>query len=50
MCKNAPRPSRADKVLTNRLKDALEVVEVRLLDHLIVAGVGVISFSERGLL
>jgi DNA repair protein RadC len=42
-------PSRADELLTQRLKDALAMVEIRLLDHLIV-GENVISLSERGLL
>lgn len=44
-------PSRADEVLTSALKAALAVVDVKLLDHFIVAGRGVpLSFSERGLL
>ena len=47
---NNPEPSRADEVLTGRLKAALKVIDVRLLDHLVVGGEGVVSFSERGLL
>jgi DNA repair protein RadC len=43
-------PSRADEVLTRRLVDALSLVDVRVLDHLIVAGREVESFAERGLL
>ncbi len=43
-------PSPADEVLTTKIKQALEIIDVRLLDHLIVAGEGVVSFSERGLL
>ena len=44
-------PSRADEVLTSSLKQALEVVEVKLLDHFIVAGgARPLSFAERGLL
>jgi DNA repair protein RadC len=43
-------PSAADEAITSRLKDALSLVDVRVLDHLIVAGSEVISFSERGLL
>ena len=43
-------PSRADELLTQRLKDALALVDVRVLDHLIVAGEEVASFAERGLL
>jgi len=46
----SPEPSRADEVLTAKLKQALDVVDVRLLDHLVVAGEGVVSFSDRGLL
>src|SRR5690606_16099892 len=45
-----PEPSQADIVLTNRLRDALNTVDVRLLDHLIVGGTESISFAERGLL
>ncbi|HBO6759009.1 MULTISPECIES: DNA repair protein RadC [Pseudomonas] len=44
-----PEPSSADKVLTQRLKGALELVEVRTLDHVIVAGTDTVSFAERGL-
>ncbi len=43
-------PSRADEHLTQTLKAALELVDVRVLDHLIVAGNDVLSFAERGLL
>lgn len=44
-------PSRADEVLTGSLKSALSVVDVRVLDHFIVAGRGEpLSFAERGLL
>ena len=42
-------PSRADETITLHLKDALKLVDVRLLDHLIV-GEGCVSFAERGLL
>lgn len=45
-----PEPSNADQVLTQRLKEALGLVEVRTLDHMIVAGVGTVSFAERGLI
>jgi len=41
--------SRADEIITQRLRAALELVEVRLLDHLIV-GEHVMSFAEVGLL
>ncbi len=43
-------PSRADELLTSRLKEALTLVDVRLLDHLIVGDGETVSFSERGLL
>lgn len=44
-------PSRADEALTRRLKDALALVEIRVLDHLIIGdGEDVVSFAERGLL
>ena len=43
-------PSQADELITRRLKDALAIVEIRVLDHLIVAAGDVISFAERGLL
>src|SRR3954470_5609201 len=44
------QPSRSDELLTRNLKDALELVEVKVLDHFIVAGNQAISFAERGLL
>ena len=43
-------PSQADKILTERLKTALELVDVRTLDHVIVAGTQTMSFAERGLI
>jgi DNA repair protein RadC len=44
-------PSRADEVLTSSLKQALAMVDVKLLDHFIVAGSArPLSFAERGLL
>lgn len=43
-------PSRADETLTQTLKSALALVDVRVLDHLIVAGSAILSFAERGLL
>ena len=45
-----PEPSQADIVLTNRLRDALTTVDVRLLDHLIIGGTDSVSLAERGLL
>lgn len=43
-------PSAADERITNRLRRALELIDVRLLDHLIVAGPNVTSFASRGLI
>ena len=45
-----PEPSRADEWLTQALKQALALVEVKVLDHIIVAGSKTMSFAERGLL
>lgn len=42
-------PSQADQRITTRLKDALALVDVRVLDHLVI-GDSVVSFAERGLL
>jgi DNA repair protein RadC len=43
-------PSRADELLTQALKQALALVDVRTLDHFIVVNAGITSFAERGLL
>jgi len=43
-------PSTADELITRRLKEGLALIDVRVLDHLIVAGSEVVSFSERGLI
>jgi DNA repair protein RadC len=44
-------PSRADELLTKTLVEALKLVDVKVLDHIIVAGAGVpLSFAERGLI
>jgi DNA repair protein RadC len=43
-------PSRADEFLTQSLKSALALVDVRVLDHLVVGTGQVVSFAERGLL
>ncbi|MBV8604329.1 MAG: DNA repair protein RadC [Pelomonas sp.] len=43
-------PSRADAQLTARLRDALALVEVRVLDHLVAAQGQTVSMAERGLL
>jgi DNA repair protein RadC len=44
------QPSQADELLTANLKEALALVEVKVLDHFIIAGNQAISFAERGLL
>jgi DNA repair protein RadC len=42
--------SNADELITKRLKEALALVDVRVLDHIIIAAQGTFSFAERGLL
>lgn len=47
----SPEPSQADEAITRRLRDALALVEIRVLDHLILAPGDVsTSFAELGLL
>ena len=46
----AARPSRADEVLTQTLKSALALVDVRVLDHFIVTSSEAVSMAELGLL
>ena len=41
-------PSQADRVLTRRLIDALNLVEIRVIDHLVVGDTETTSFAERG--
>ena len=43
-------PSRADEYLTQSLKSALALVDVRVLDHLVVGQGQVVSMAERGIL
>jgi DNA repair protein RadC len=43
-------PSHADELITRRLREALQLVDIRVLDHLIVADNGCLSFAERGLI
>ena len=43
-------PSEADKRLTARLKEALSLIDTRVLDHISVAGSSTLSFAENGLL
>ena len=44
-----PEPSQADERITKRMVDALALIDVRVLDHVIV-GRECVSFAERGLL
>jgi len=46
----AAQPSQADELLTRNLKEALALVDIKVLDHFIIAGSQAISFAERGLL
>ena len=46
----ATEPSRADEMLTTTLKSTLALVDVRVLDHFVVAGSQAMSFAARGLL
>lgn len=46
----ATKPSQADQMLTTVLMQSLSLIDVRILDHFIVAGSEVLSFAERGLL
>jgi DNA repair protein RadC len=43
-------PSQADELITDRLRDALALVDIRVLDHIVVGGNQMVSFTERGLL
>lgn len=43
-------PSQADILITERLRDALGLIEVRALDHIIIGGADYVSFAERGLI
>lgn len=41
-------PSNADRQVTTRIQQALGLVDIRLLDHLVVGGMEIVSFAERG--
>ena len=43
-------PSQADKNITKKIKDAAELMDIRLLDHLIVGGMDTYSFAENDLI
>ena len=42
-------PSQADLDITRQLKKVLDLVEIKVLDHIIIAGGDTVSFAERGL-
>lgn len=54
LCHNHPsgvaEPSIQDQALTRALTEALALVDVKVLDHFVVAGAAAVSFAERGLL
>ena len=43
-----PEPSDADRRITDRLKEALGLIDVRVLDHIVVGGSESVSFAEKG--
>ncbi|SFT79915.1 RadC family protein [Halomonas saccharevitans] len=45
-----PEPSDADRRITQRLKEALGLMEIRVIDHIVVGSEGCVSFAERGYL
>ena len=54
VCHNHPsgnlRPSRADQILTTRIKEGANYLDIKLLDHIIVGPLGYFSFANEGLL
>lgn len=47
---NVCEPSRADRDITKRLQDALSLVDIRILDHIVASSSGSVSLAERGLI
>jgi len=43
-------PSQADVRITDKLKQSLDLIDVRMLDHYVIGGTEVVSFAERGFL
>ncbi|MEA9572057.1 JAB domain-containing protein [Xanthomonas campestris] len=43
-----PEPSEADRKVTERLKQALALLDIRVLDHLVIGGLQHVSFASRG--
>lgn len=54
LCHNHPsgsaEPSPADRLITDRIVTALDTINIRVLDHLIIGGSTIVSFAERGLI
>jgi DNA repair protein RadC len=54
LCHNHPsgnlRPSKADEEITNKLKSAGELLDIKVIDHLIVSDEGYYSFADDGLI
>jgi DNA repair protein RadC len=49
MPKFVAEPSQADELITRRIKESLDLVDIRLLDHIIVGDGSCVSLAERGL-
>ena len=45
-----PEPSQADIAITRKIKSALDTIDVRVLDHIVVGSQGTVSLAERGLM
>ena len=43
-----PEPSYADKRITHHVKEALKLIDIRILDHIVVGGTDTLSFAEVG--
>ncbi|MEH3174230.1 DNA repair protein RadC [Enterobacter quasiroggenkampii] len=43
-----PEPSAADRAITERIQQTMELIDVRVLDHIIVCGGQTVSFADRG--
>lgn len=54
LCHNHPsgnkKPSNADILITNKIKDAANVMEIKVIDHLIICGKEYYSFADEGLI
>lgn len=45
-----PEPSKSDEQITYKLRDACNLLQIRLLDHVIVSGMDTVSLAERGII